>query len=121
MLNKESLKARTELLRSSGVIDDDVAAFADAVAEKLNDDFRDDLSETFMTHLVMAVQRIKKGEPAEGLPQEIFDEVKSNAHFAEAKALYKELMEKCPYELPNQEIDFLLTHLTTLLDNKEEL
>ncbi|MDO5329582.1 MAG: PRD domain-containing protein [Coriobacteriia bacterium] len=118
MLNKDNLKTRVNILKDADIISEEIANFAYQVIEELDDSYSDDMCEMFTTHLVMALSRVEKNEPVETLDPIIFEEVKQNEHFKDAQLNYDKLMKDSKYALPEQEKEFLLMHLTNLLENQ---
>ena len=75
------LKQRIEILKTSGVIDEDVALFVnDIIDEFSSKNFNEGKMETFTTHLAMSTERIKKNEPVEDLDDVIWMDVKNNEY-----------------------------------------
>ena len=80
------LKQRIEILKTSGVIDEDVALFVnDIIDEFSSKNFNEGKMETFTTHLAMSTERIKKNEPVEDLDDVIWMDVKNNENFEQFK------------------------------------
>ena len=110
------LKQRIEILKTSGVIDEDVALFVnDIIAEFSSKNFNEGKMETFTTHLAMSTERIKKNEPVEDLDDVIWMDVKNNENFEQSKKMFEYLKLKSPVPIPNSEKKFILMHICNLL------
>lgn len=110
------LKQRIEILKTSGVIDEDVALFVnDIIDEFSSKKFNEGKMETFTTHLAMSTERIKKNEPVEDLDDVIWMDVKNNENFEQSKKMFEYLKLKSPVPIPNSEKKFILMHICNLL------
>ena len=114
----DMLKERIDILKTSGVIDRDVANFVTEVIDDFSSKhFDEGKMEMFTTHLAMAIERIKKNEPVETLDDIIWNDVKNNENFENATKLFKVLSAKSPVTITDSEERFLLMHICNLLQN----
>lgn len=112
------LKQRIEILKTSGVIDEDVALFVnDIIDEFSSKNFDEGKMEMFTTHLAMSTQRIKKNEPVEVLDDAIWMDVKNNKKFEQSKKMFENLKLKSPASIPDSEKKFILMHICNLLQD----
>lgn len=74
-----------------------------------------DEADMFLTHLVMAVTRAQRGEPVDGLSEEMWAGVKSEPVFPRAEALWPETPAARNTRLGETEVRFCIMHLCVLL------
>lgn len=112
------LKQRIAILLSGGVIGEDVAAFVNQVIDMLESDYSGvdrERAAMFTTHLAMALERIKKGEPVEDMEADMWAEVTACPEFSAASELAERMTAICPVVLPDNERQFIVLHICNLL------
>ncbi len=113
------MEERLLYLESGEVIDCETKEYGLQTFRKLCKNYDcEDKIETFITHIVMAISRIKKGEimqcDFEEMIQDIESEVgKEQLDFSIEVA--KSLIETSPVEFPKEEFVFLLMHLNAMM------
>lgn len=117
---QEIIEKRMELLESQQVICKKAGDSGRIALEILLEEcpeLNEEKAITFLTHLVMAVQRmeLKKEEP-ERLDPVIFEEIRSTNNFYQGEELLKKLCKRLERRFSECEREFLLVHLCNLLE-----
>jgi len=73
---------------------------------------------TFVTHLAMALARIESGDIEEKMAIEIIDQIKASPYYYEAFKILTILKEVIELEIPDSEEDYLLIHLSNMLNQE---
>lgn len=115
------MKERLEILRDGSVID--VEVFDDCMAldaglmtlEGLNDL---NAYQVAMTHLAMAMQRIKQGNIVEYMDDMILSEIKNSENYVDVVALTDKIVKEVHVDIPESEIQFLWLHILNTLNEK---
>lgn len=114
----ERLCARLEIHRTQPGVDDTTV---ETVAALLADlavtwEITDETAGIFVSHLVSAITRIRRGEHVEGPPAEVFRQIHTQAPAAlgQAAALAAQLTTSLNIGIPTAETEFLAIHLATL-------
>lgn len=114
------LKKRLILLEKAGEIDssisDVVIDFSNQIERDYSVKITEDNGSMLITHLAMALSRIKKGEEIENIDEEVFREVKASKIYTELSGYYKMIEEKLGINIPNVEKDYIALHICTLLN-----
>ena len=74
-----------------------------------------DEADMFLTHLVMAITRQERVEPVDGLSEEMWAGVTSEAVYPKAKALWPQTPAAGSVRLGETEVRFCIMHLCVLL------
>ncbi|MDR2975825.1 MAG: PRD domain-containing protein [Streptococcaceae bacterium] len=114
---KETTNEKLLLLRETGIMDEQVFDYIKKIDQCLCREVEDMDNEMLLIHLVMAMNRIAKGEEIEALPAEILDGLRSRIEFAEAKTYFSYLKLALPAELPSYEEGYIMLHLVNILKN----
>ncbi|WP_130805844.1 PRD domain-containing protein [Senegalia massiliensis] len=113
------LKQRLELLEQASEIDSDikntVIEFADKFEKKYSLEMTEDNSSMLITHLAMALSRIKKGEIVEAMDSLALDEIKQCKIYNDLPEFYNDIEERLNIILPQSEKDFIALHACTLV------
>lgn len=116
----EMLNLRLELLENSGEIDSytrkAVIGFTKNIEKKYSIEVKEENGVMLVTHLAMALSRIKKGEEIESIDEEIFKEVKTTKMYKELPEYYKLLEEQLDIFIPQNEKDYIALHVCTLIE-----
>jgi len=110
---------RIATLKASGVISDEVAGVSLKAVDWLKNnhiDIESDNCQMFVTHLAMSLERIISGEPVEGIPQEMMEEVRSSKGYVAAMEFTHYLEQLVGKQLPIEERDYILLHLAVLIE-----
>jgi len=116
--NGKMLKARMRILRDGGIIAPEIADFMDGVIGLLEETFPNvpqDPAERFTTHMAMAAQRIRQGEPAAPLDVDSWEQVTACDEFDRGNAFLEQILTRSPVEFPESERQYLLLHICAML------
>ena len=112
---------RLSILRDSSVIDaevfDDCIAL-DAGLMTLEGLTKLDAYQVAMTHLAMAMQRIKKDNVVDYMDEMILSEIKSSDLFSEVVELTDKIVKQVHVDIPESEVQFLWLHMLNTLNEK---
>lgn len=115
----EMLNLRLELIEKSGEIDFSIRKavidFIKNIEKKYSIEVKEENGSMLVTHLAMALSRIKKGEEIESIDEEIFQEVKTMRIYSELPEYYKLLEEQLDISIPQSEKDYIALHVCTLI------
>lgn len=115
----EILNLRLELIEKSGEIDFSIRKavidFIKNIEKKYSIEVKEENGSMLVTHLAMALSRIKKGEEIESIDEEIFQEVKTMKIYSELPEYYKLLEEQLDIFIPQSEKDYIALHVCTLI------
>ncbi|MBV1819271.1 PRD domain-containing protein [Anaerosalibacter bizertensis] len=115
----EMLNLRLELIEKSGEIDFSIRKavidFIKNIEKKYSIEVKEENGSMLVTHLAMALSRIKKGEEIESIDEEIFQEVKTMKIYSELPEYYKLLEEQLDIFIPQSEKDYIALHVCTLI------
>lgn len=115
----ETLNLRLELLENSGEIDSNirnaVVSFIKNIEDKYSIEVVEENGAMLVTHLAMALSRIKKGEEIDGVDEETFEEVKEMKVYDELPKFYKLMEEQLDIFIPQAEKDYIALHVCTLI------
>lgn len=113
------LKDRIEILRSSGVIDDDVADYTNQIIDFLSaEKYEATKMEMFTTHLAMATQRMKRHESAGQMDDEIWKQIENSSNYDEAEQLADRFCQESPVKYTESERQFLIMHICNLMQKE---
>ncbi|RRD39999.1 PRD domain-containing protein [Leptotrichia sp. OH3620_COT-345] len=119
----EKLKFRLEILKNSGVIDEEIYRTVTDLIIYLNEKWgiilTEDNGAMFITHLSMALKRIKKGESVNNVDYEVFQEILMSDKITEIEKIYEDI-EKNIFnkKLPEEEKKYILINLLLIEENK---
>ena len=121
---KDQLYLRLKILNDGGVIDEEVKYEGERFVDYLFDRY-EGLSlhalETFITHYVMARQRVKNGENIEMMDESLLRDIKENDHYEESKEILEEIEDSFKIQIPETEEMYLLIHLSNILATRGEV
>ena len=119
----ELLLFRLDLLVNAKEIDeavrDAVIELVQAVEKRYSLTITEDNGAMLVSHLAMALGRIKRGEELEPIDEDIFAEVKQTQTYRELHELYLPLEKRLQITLHQTEKDFLALHLCALVEDVE--
>ena len=112
---------RLEILLQSKVIQEDTHAFALHVIQFLEGEYQvnKEAMEMMITHLVMAMERIKRGEIAELMDDDVFNLVLEDIDFEKARNIMLEISNQTEMEFPQSEEQYMLLHLCNSLKGED--
>lgn len=118
------LEARLAIYRKQPDVHGESVDLVAAVLKKLETDYivTDSNAGVFVSHLVMAINRILNGEEIESPPQEVYQQLLTEDPGAESVALdiAEYLEQKLPHSLPKAELEFLVIHLAVIRNQQQE-
>ena len=119
----EKLKFRLEILRNSEVIDEEIYNKVISLIEYLDKKWKITLTEEngamFVTHLSMALKRIKQNENVNNIDKTVFEEVLVSDKLDKIEKIYEDIEKNIFIEkLPEEEKKYILVNLLLLEENK---
>ena len=116
------LDIRLGILKDAGQIDEDVYRNVIKVISIFHDRWSIDLKEEngamIITHLCIALQRVKKNCSVEKIDEEIYEEVKQNQYFETSQKALCNIISEMNMDIPESEKSFLLMHLCVLFEKE---
>ena len=117
----DMLLMRLNLLLSAGEINeqikDGVIEFGESLERLYTFELTEENSAMLITHLAMALARIKRGMDIDSIDEEIFKEVKESKVYKEMPKLYTSLEKKLNINIPEAEKNYIALHVCTLIEN----
>lgn len=86
----------------------------------LNNGYSSVDSVVFLTHLAMALQRVKKNETVAKVEDYIIDEIKNLTTYDKIVALTENTLKIVSIPLPQDEVHFLWMHLANIVEKGEQ-
>ena len=117
MGEREELYARLQILEDGGLISGAVTACCKKMIGLVQEEKPDVDGERFgmfVTHLAMAMQRIRNGETEMPIDSQVLETVKMDPVYPKAEAFSKKMFAVCDVEFTQTEQDFLKVHLCNL-------
>jgi transcriptional regulatory protein LevR len=119
-----NLDERLKILVSGNVITEDVDRTVRRVIERFSSKWQIELTEEnggrMVTHLAMALMRIKQNKDIRAMEADHFAEFTANEHFARSAAISDDLCRWTPLELPEAERQYLIINICLILDDCNE-
>jgi transcriptional antiterminator len=72
-----------------------------------------------ITHLSIALERIKKGEEIEGIDSEIYSQIEGHCEFEKCRKVLKDVTNEAGINIPEYEETFIMMHLCTLFESNK--
>lgn len=117
----DMLMLRLNLLVDSGEIDetikDAVINFIKTIEKDYSIEIIEENGSMLVSHLAMALGRIKRGEEIQSIDEAIFKEVKETKTYRELDKYYSILEKDLNIQIPQVEKDYIALHLCTLIQN----
>jgi transcriptional antiterminator len=114
------LDIRLQILKDAGQISEETFEALMRVIEMFDNKWEIALTEDngamLITHLSVALERIKRGEEIEGIDSEIYNEIKNHSDFEKCKKVLENIEEEARISLPQNEETFIMMHLCTLFE-----
>lgn len=114
------LETRLEILNVSGAITDatkDVMLnVIDMFNKKHNIELIEDNGAMMVTHLSMAITRVKNNEPVKMIDEEVFKETLESEHIEKANLIYNDLSKVLDVTLPEDEKKYMLVNICVILE-----
>lgn len=113
------LDIRLQILKDAGQITEETFEALKNVIKMFRNKWAIALTEEngamLITHLSVAIERIKKGEIIEGIDSEVYREIENHEEFSKAKKMLKDIIEASNTQISGSEETFIMMHLCTLL------
>lgn len=117
------LDVRLNILKEAGQISEDTFNILKKVILMIRDKWNIQLTEEngamLITHLSVALERIKKGEIIEGIDSEIYEQIKSHPMYKKCTEVLKNIEEESNIKIPENEQTFIMMHLCTLFETNK--
>ncbi|SKC81724.1 PRD domain-containing protein [Maledivibacter halophilus] len=114
------LKERLEILKQAGEISDEIMGvvieFIKNFEKKYSLEINEENGSMLITHLSMALARIKRGEEIDGMDESVLNEIKQNPIYGELPEFYDEIEKKLQIKIPDSERGFIAAHGSILID-----
>lgn len=115
------METRLRILADNNVIDIETFELCMQIHEKVLEPKKlveHDAYQVLLTHLAMALQRIKSGEIANEMDATLSQEISNSDAFDDVLALTDAILGVVPFELPKSEIGYIHIHLLNLLNQE---
>lgn len=116
------LSERLDLFMSSGQISEMTYRALLKVIDKLEQQYGIVLTEEngamFVTHLSIAIERIKKQEYIEAVDKEIYKEIENDLSFGRAEQAFGLIQQESNITIPDNEKGYIMIHLCALLNHE---
>lgn len=114
------LNNRLVILKDAGQIDEDIYKrifkIIDMFHTKWNIELKEENGAMLITHLCIALQRIKNSCPAERIDEELYEQIKLNKYFQTSKKALYDIKSEITMDIPKSEESFLIMHLCVLFE-----
>jgi len=114
------LDERLIILRDAEQIDEDIYEKSIKIISMFNTRWNIELTEEngamLITHLCIALQRVKNNSTVEEIDEDIYGEVKLNHNFETCKRVLKDIKNEINMDIPESEQSFILMHLCVLFN-----
>ncbi len=113
------LSLRLNILKDAGQIDDEIhnnlIKIIDIIKEKWGIELAEENGAMFITHLSIALKRIKENNIVEPMEDFLYEGLKKEKDFEKALEMLNILQKEIHISIPEEEKSFILMHLCTLL------
>ncbi len=121
----EKLKLRLDILKNSEVIDDKIQKKIEKILHFLREKWGISLTEEtggmFVTHMAMALKRVRDCESITGIDESVYEEVLTSENLGKAEEIYDSLQREVLIPaLPENEEKYVLIHILSMIKNLNE-
>lgn len=113
------LMKRLDILNESDEVDEDiknaVVNFAEDIEKEYSIVINEENGAMLITHVAMALSRIKRGEKIDSIDEEIFNQVKKTKVYSNMPKFYENIEKNLDIKIPESEKGFIALHLCTLI------
>ena len=113
------LRERLDILKEAGEISeeigDTVTEFVQSFEQKYSLTMTEDNAAMLITHLAMALARIKKGEEINEIDEQIMDEIRQSNIYGELPGFYRTIEDRLQIELPDSEKGYIALHACAIM------
>ncbi|MCM0649734.1 PRD domain-containing protein [Clostridium swellfunianum] len=117
------LDVRLQILKDAGQISEETFEALKQVINMFKDNWELVLTEEngamFITHLCVAMERIKQDKAIDGIDSEVYEEIKNDENFSKSKLIFQDIIKTANIEIPENEETFIMMHLCTLLQENK--
>lgn len=114
------LRVRLDILNGAGAICDKTKEVMNGVIDMFQENHGITLTEEngamMVTHLSMAIMRVRKDEPVKSIDDEVFQETLESEHIGRAREIYGDLEKILDVELPEDEKKYMLVNICVILE-----
>lgn len=111
------MKEKIKILLENKVISKEIASYVNGAIDYLIAiGFIYEDIDTFVTHLAMASERVKKNEEIMIFSDDIWNQIKNSKNYEKSLNIYNDLLKISPVEYPLDEERFIIMHLCNLLN-----
>ena len=115
------VQTRLEILNSSKAITDCTKDVMLNVIQMFSKKYGIELTEEngamMITHLSMAIMRVKNNEPVRAIDEDVFKETLESEHIGKAHLIYEDLSKVLDVTLPENEKKYMLVNICVILEN----
>jgi transcriptional antiterminator len=116
------LDNRLIILKDAGQIDEDIyikiIEIISMFKKRWNVELKEENGAMLITHLCIALQRIKNKSIVEEINEELYEEVKLNKHFKTCERVFSDITIELNMDVPKSEKSFVMMHLCVLFDKE---
>ncbi len=116
---EKKLKERLKILVAGEQLDADLKVKIESLLEKFESDFELEMNNEnaamLVTHLPMALMRIKRGEEVEDLNEIVLKELKKEEYYSPCLGFIKKIEAETEIEIPAGEKNYLALHFCNLI------
>lgn len=113
------LTLRLNILRDAGQIDDEIhdnlLKIIDIVKEKWGIELTEENGAMFITHMSIALKRIKENNIVEPMEDFLYEGLKKEKNFEKSEEMVNIFVQEINISIPEEEKSFIVMHLCTLL------
>ncbi|MFL0268839.1 PRD domain-containing protein [Candidatus Clostridium radicumherbarum] len=115
------LSMRLDILKNAGQISEETYDALLRIIKMFKNKWEIELTEEngamLITHLSIALERIKKNELVDGIEEETYKEIKNHCQYEQCKNIFKDIMKEAAIEIPINEETFIMMHLCALFES----
>jgi transcriptional regulatory protein LevR len=116
------LDDRLIILRDAKQIDEDIYSKILKIISMVKDEWSIELKEEngamLITHLCIALQRIKNKNVVEKIDEDIYEEIKKNIYYEKGRQLLRDMEDEIGFLIPDCEKNFIIMHLCVLFEKE---
>ena len=116
------LDTRLTILKESGQIDEEIyKKMLEVISmfhKKWNIELKEDNGSMLITHLCIALQRVKNNCPAEKAEDDVYEEVKLSPYFEISTKVLSDIQKEVDMDIPESEKSFLMMLLCVLFQKE---
>lgn len=117
------LTIRLQILKDAGQLSSEnfegILRIIEMFQRELNIKLTEENGAMLITHLAVAVERIKRNEPVDSIDADIYEEVKNSSRFKGAGAALKLVEGELGIDIPENEKTFIMMHICALFENED--